>query len=68
MSPQRFWHGEFQLGHLVYWTSSTIKRVVRSTLAAEAYTQYQKLLKKHSGFELSWQRCGLLFRALSQDP
>ena len=31
-------HGEFQLGHLVYWTSSTIKRVVRSTLAAEAYS------------------------------
>ena len=36
--PRRFWHGEFQLGHLVYWTSSTIKRVVRSTLAAEAYS------------------------------
>ena len=35
---RRFWHGEFQLGHLVYWTSSTIKRVVRSTLAAEAYS------------------------------
>ena len=35
--PRRFWHGEFQLGHLVYWTSSTIKRVVRSTLA-EAYS------------------------------
>ena len=36
--PRSFWHGEFQLGHLVYWTSSTIKRVVRSTLAAEAYS------------------------------
>ena len=36
--PRRFWHGEFQLGHLVYWTSSRIKRVVRSTLAAEAYS------------------------------
>ena len=36
--PRRFWHGKFQLGHLVYWTSSTIKRVVRSTLAAEAYS------------------------------
>ena len=36
--PWRFWHGEFQLGHLVYWTSSTIKRVVRSTLAAEEYS------------------------------
>ena len=36
--PRRFWHGEFQLGHLVYRTSSTIKRVVRSTLAAEAYS------------------------------
>ena len=36
--PRRFWHGEFQLGHLVYWTSSTIKRVVRSILAAEAYS------------------------------
>ena len=36
--PWRFWHGEFQLGHLAYWTSSTIKRVVRSTLAAEAYS------------------------------
>ena len=36
--PWRFWHGEFQLGHLVYWTSNTIKRVVRSTLAAEAYS------------------------------
>ena len=36
--PRRFWHGEFQLGHLVYWRSSTIKRVVRSTLAAEAYS------------------------------
>ena len=35
---RRFWHGEFQLGRLVYWTSSTIKRVVRSTLAAEAHT------------------------------
>ena len=36
--PRRFWHGEFQLGHLVCWTSSTIKRVVRSTFAAEAYS------------------------------
>ena len=36
--PRRFRHGEFQLGHKVYWTSSTIKRVVRSTLAAEAYS------------------------------
>ena len=36
--PRRFRHGEFQLGHLVYWTSSKIKRVVRSTLAAEAYS------------------------------
>ena len=36
--PRRFWHGESQLGHLVYWTSSAIKRVVRSTLAAEAYS------------------------------
>ena len=36
--PRRFWNGEFQLGHLVYWTSSAIKRVVRSTLAAEAYS------------------------------
>ena len=36
--PRRFWHGEFQLGHLVHWTSSTIKRVVRSTLAAESYS------------------------------
>ena len=36
--PRCFWHGEFQLGHLVYWTSSTTKRVVRSTLAAEAYS------------------------------
>ena len=36
--PRRFWHAAFQLGHLVYWTSSTIKRVVRSTLAAEAYS------------------------------
>ena len=36
--PRRFRYGEFQLGHLVYWTSSTIKRVVRSTLAAEAYS------------------------------
>ena len=38
LEPRRFWHGEFHLGHLVYWTSSTIKRVVRSTLAAEAYS------------------------------
>ena len=38
MNPFCFWHGEFQLVHLVYWTSSTIKRVVRSTLAAEAYS------------------------------
>ena len=36
--PRRFWHGESQLGHLVHWTSSTINRVVRSTLAAEAYS------------------------------
>ena len=36
--PWRFWHGEFWLGHLVYWTSSTIKRVVRSILQAEAYS------------------------------
>ena len=33
-----FWHGEFQLGHLLYWTSITVKCVVRSTLAAEAYS------------------------------
>ena len=36
--PQRFRHGEFQLGHLVHWTSNTIKGVVRSTLAAEAHS------------------------------
>ena len=36
--PTRSWKGEFQLGHLVYWTSSAIKRVVRSTLAAEVYS------------------------------
>ena len=30
--------GEFQNGHLIYWTSSTIKRVVRSTPAAEAHS------------------------------
>ena len=36
--PWRFWQGEFQLEHLVYWTSSTIKRVVWSTLAAEEYS------------------------------
>ena len=36
--PPRYWHGEFQIGHLVYWTSNTIKRVVRSTLATEAYS------------------------------
>ena len=35
---RRFWHGEFQLGHLVYWTSNKIKRVVRSALAGEAYS------------------------------
>ena len=64
--PRRFWHGEFQLGHLVYWTSSTIKRVVRSTLAAEAYS-VSKAVE-----EAPWLRsvlaCGLLFRALSHDP
>ena len=32
-------HEPRRLGHLVYWTSSTIERVVRSTLAAaEAYS------------------------------
>ena len=36
--PRRFWHGEFQLGHLVCWTRSTIKRVVRSAPEAEAYS------------------------------
>ena len=36
--PRRFWHGEFQLGHLVHWTSNTVKRVVRSILAAEAHS------------------------------
>ena len=35
--PQEFWRGSFQYGALLYWTSATIKRVVRSTLAAEAY-------------------------------
>ena len=60
--PRRFWHGEFQLGHSVYWTSSTVKRAVRSTLAADG------LLRKHSGSDLSWLRCGPLFRALFHDP
>ena len=36
--PRRFWKGEFQLGHLVYWTSTAIKRVVRSTLAADVHS------------------------------
>ena len=36
--PRRFWKGEFQLGHLVYWTSSAIKRVVWSTLAADVHS------------------------------
>ena len=34
--PGRSWHGKFQLGHLVHWTSNTIKRVLRSALAGEA--------------------------------
>ena len=33
-----FVNGEVQLGHLVYWTSNTIKHVVWSTLASEAYS------------------------------
>ena len=45
--PRRFWHGEFQLGHLVYWTSSTIKRVVRSTLAAEAHSVSEAVEEAH---------------------
>ena len=32
------------------------------------HPQYQKLLRKHSGSDLSWQKCGLLSRALSHDP
>ena len=63
--PWRFWHGEFRLGHLVYWTSSTIKCVVRSTLAAEAYSLSEAVE------EAQWLRCpgrNVAFRALSHDP
>ena len=65
--PRRFWHGEFQLGHLAHWTSSTIN-VWFGVLSQLRHTQYQKLLRKHSGSDLSWQKCGLLFRPLSRDP
>ena len=63
--PRRLWHGEFQLGHLVYWTSNTIKRVVRSTLAAEAYSVSEAVE------EAQWLRSVLaemwLLQALSHD-
>ena len=51
--PRRLWCGEFQLGHLVYWPSNTIKRVVAA-----------KLLRRHNGSGRFWLKCGLLFRAL----
>ena len=47
--PGRLWHGEFQLGHLAFWTSNTIKRVVRSYLAAEAYPLSEAVEEAHSG-------------------
>ena len=51
--PRRFCHGEFQLRHLVYWMDSTIKRVVRSTLAAKAYSVSEAVE------EAQWLRCVL---------
>ena len=66
--PRRFWRGEFQLGHLVYWTSSTIKRVFRSTLAAEAYSVSEAVEEAQWLRSVLAEICGLLFRALSHDP
>ena len=61
--PLRFWHGEFQLRHLVFWTSSTIKRVVRRTLAAEAYSVSEAV------GEAQWLRSVLAEKcALFHDP
>ena len=34
---QKYMHSDYSTGFVVYWCSSVIKRVVRSTLAAEAY-------------------------------
>ena len=67
MSPGVSGLGNSKLGHLVYWTSSTIKRVVRSTLAAEAYSVSEAVE------EAQWLRSVLAemwpsVRALSHDP
>ena len=35
--PKEFWQGLFQVGSLLFWSPATVKRVVRSTLAAESY-------------------------------
>ena len=65
--PRRFWHGEFQLGHFVYWTSSTIKRMVRSAPAAEAYS-VSEAVEEAQWLRSVWRKCGLLSRAHSHDP
>ena len=36
-SPRLYSEGRFDTGCIILWQSSTVKRVVRSTLAAEAY-------------------------------
>ena len=62
--PRRFWHGESSSD--IWFTGRAARsNVWFGVLSQLRHTQYQKLLKKHSGFGLSWQRCGLLFRALS---
>ena len=62
--PGRFWHGEFHLGHL---TSSTIKRVVRSTLAysvSEAVVGAQWL---RSFLAEMWPLCSVLASTILED-
>ena len=66
--PWRFWQGEFQLGHKAYWTSNTIKLVVRSALAAEAYSVSESCRGGTVAPVGSSLKCGPLFRALFHSP
>ena len=41
--PQKVWQGDYHLALTISWRSSTVKRVVRSTLAAEGYATSEAL-------------------------
>ena len=62
--PRRFWHGNSSLDIRLTGQAAQ-SNVWFGVLSQLRRTQHQKLLRKHSGSNLSWQRCGLLSRALS---